>query len=642
MQKVRNISIMPELETVDSIIPELDSIIPELERVPHKSKDKVESMDPDLYKAVKRKDLDFIKAQDPEHSVLSDKTPELNTILHLAAASSDDDHQFVQAILKIQLLQKFVTEKNSNGDLPLHVAASAGNMKIVELLVKWSNGQLQDHSTCGTQWEKNKEGNTPFHLALIKKISGSFLVKNGREVFSYYPNEEGESPLYLAADAGDEELVKLMISTVHQLPYCKSIVHAAIYYVMTITILLYGKSIVHAVINSSFTAKKKDILSTVLTKLPHLIKEQVDTKMTPLSYALSIGYCDGVRYLFEESPDCAYKSDQDGFFPIHIASKKGHMEVIKCFLEKYPDMSELLDREGRNILHVAAMSGKPKMVADMLKRNDLEMLINGKDKKGYTPLHWASKKRHPMVVSNLTWDKRVNLRSLNILNMTAFDITAEFEDIFAFREQLTWLALRYAGARRAPPSVRRKKTQSSKLRKSDVLNEYKDMANTLVVVATLVITVTFAAAFTMPGGYNGSGGVATFLEKHMFHLFAICNAVAMYSATTVVVALVWAQQRDLGLFDSAVEFAVPMLGLALTIVAMAFMASNYLVLRNLHWLAYLVLIIGSFFILALSILFIPLCLPSSPQNLIARYIIYFPFYLLVKASRSDADDRKVE
>ena len=147
-----------------------NSNMPELERVPQKSKDKVESMDPELYKAVKSKDIDFIKTQDPEHSALSDKTPELNSILHLAAASSDDDHQFVQAILEIQLLQKLVTEKNSKGDLPLHVAASAGNMKIVELLVKWSNGQLQDHSTCGSQWEKNMEGNTPLHLALIEKF----------------------------------------------------------------------------------------------------------------------------------------------------------------------------------------------------------------------------------------------------------------------------------------------------------------------------------------------------------------------------------------------------------------------------------------------------------------------------------------
>ena len=81
------------------------------------------------------------------------------------------------------------------------------------------------------------------------------MVKNGPEV-SFYPNKERKSPFYLAADAGDEELVKLMIDTVPLLPYGKSIIHAAIYYLMTITNLPYGKSVVHAAIKGSFTARK--------------------------------------------------------------------------------------------------------------------------------------------------------------------------------------------------------------------------------------------------------------------------------------------------------------------------------------------------------------------------------------------------
>ena len=140
-----------------------------------KSKDKVTSMKGELYEAVKLQNITLIQElieQDLEHSVVSlfDKTPELNTILHVAAASSDDNHQFVQDILKLQLCQEFVTKKNSNGDLPLHVAASAGNMKIVELLVKWSSEQLKDHCDCVPLEEKNMKENTPLHLALIKKF----------------------------------------------------------------------------------------------------------------------------------------------------------------------------------------------------------------------------------------------------------------------------------------------------------------------------------------------------------------------------------------------------------------------------------------------------------------------------------------
>ncbi|XP_050274615.1 uncharacterized protein LOC126717208 [Quercus robur] len=127
------------------------------------------SMDPDLYKAITDRDIDLIQKRrhDMELSPLYDKTPELNTILHLAAASSDDE-EFVQAILRIQLCQKFVTEKNSSGNLPLHEVVNAGHLHIVKLLVIWTYQQLQDPST-GPLREKNKEDNTPLYLPLINK-----------------------------------------------------------------------------------------------------------------------------------------------------------------------------------------------------------------------------------------------------------------------------------------------------------------------------------------------------------------------------------------------------------------------------------------------------------------------------------------
>ena len=77
-------------------------------------------------------------------------------------------------------------------------------------------------------------------------------------------------------------------------------------------------------------------------------------------------------------------------------------------------MIELFNQKGQNILHVAAISGKAKVVAYMQKRRDFEIegLVNRQDNYGNTPLHLASKGRNPKVVSTLTWDKRVDLKSL--------------------------------------------------------------------------------------------------------------------------------------------------------------------------------------------------------------------------------------
>ncbi|XP_050289774.1 protein ACCELERATED CELL DEATH 6-like [Quercus robur] len=541
------------------------------------------NMNPELFKALKGGNIAFIeKARDMESCHLFDTSPKLNTILHVAASSGHE--KVVKVILETKGCQQLVMRKNSAGDLALHVAASAGHLPIVKLLLSASYQHLEE-SQCSFEplKERNKRGNTPLHLALINKYQevtfktkynevARFLVETQPVVTCSSINKENKSPLYMAAEAGDVELLEIMLN---KFPCLQNVA---------------GKSIVHPTISCAFTTKNIGILDTVLRKMPHLITNQDITGMTPLSHAASIGFLDGVQCLLEKASDCGYKTY-------------------------------------------------------MLKRDNLEMLINEKDNYGNTHLHLASKERHPKVVSILTWDKRVSLKSLNNLGKTALDVAGDYStaEFPSFREQLTWQALRYAGAPRAPRSTTSKNMQIMmpplKLHNED---KYKDRVGTLLLVATLVATVTFAAAFTVPGGYNGSGGVTTFLEKQMFQVFVICNSIAMYSAIAVVVTLIWAQLGDLNLVIAAFKFAVPIFGLALTMVSVAFMVGNYLVLRNLNWLAYLVLIIGSFVHLTLLLLFSPLCFPCSLHHRFLRYILYYPFCLLIKVTRSDTDDRKEE
>ncbi|GKF21260.1 accelerated cell death 6-like protein, partial [Tanacetum coccineum] len=212
--------------------------------------------------------------------------------------------------------------------------------------------------------------------------------------------------------------------------------------------------------------------------------------------------------------------------------------------------------------------------------------------------------------------------------------------------RLTWTALMSAGTPRGGYKNRKvsKKHNLSGKDEQYKMDHSKDRVNTLLLVATLVATVTFAAGFTMPGGYNNSGpkeGQATLLRKLMLQIFVICDTIALYSSITVAVTLIWAQLGDLTLVVNALRFALPLLSISLTTMSVAFMVGVSLVVESLTWLAAFVLIFGILSLASVLTLFIPLCFPGSSTSPVLRYITYYIFHLLVLASGS-SDDRHVK
>lgn len=62
----------------------------------------------------------------------------------------------------------------------------------------------------------------------------------------------------------------------------------------------------------------------------------------------------------------------------------------------------------------------------------------------------------------------------------------------------------------------------------------KSTATSCTVVAALIVTIMFAAAFTVPGGNDQNTGFPTFLNKKLFMLFIISDALSLFSSTTSV------------------------------------------------------------------------------------------------------------
>jgi hypothetical protein len=128
-----------------------------------------------------------------------------------------------------------------------------------------------------------------------------------------------------------------------------------------------------------------------------------------------------------------------------------------------------------------------------------------------------------------------------------------------------------------------------------------------LVVAALIATVTFAAAFTLPGGYKSDRGTAILAKKAAFIVFVVSDAMSMVLSISAVfihflISLIHAFEMEKNK-DISEEAAIKLFGVAtlftmigMGIMIIAFITGTYAVLEPSLGLAISSCLIGlSFF-----------------------------------------------
>ncbi|KOM42765.1 hypothetical protein LR48_Vigan05g036900 [Vigna angularis] len=551
-----------------------------------------------------KKTYDLIKENKPESdwSEIDDDTvkqerPRRNTVLHIAALYGND--KCVEKIVEIG--PELLKARNSNEDTPLHVAARAGKISTLEILLVALLRDLDPNSeeAKATILVANFQGNTFFHEALLNGHKNVINILDSSPGFKQLAedtaftrrNRSGKSVLHLAIEKGYRDIVDDLLTRV--IPRYQATTEHERYFpcrmrnkgeLMSATLdMQMAKENLWTILQSQrdpsppIEAILKDILEKIVNKKKEWIHGKDHKKRNAVHHAASIGYLDGVQFLLESCDTCHMERDKDGFFPLHLASAYGHTEVVKKLLELCPNPREIVDEKGRNIIHIAAIKGQFNVIRYILQdaKDEVKDMINDKDYDGNTPLHWAASYCHPKVVQALTWDTRIDLHCLNNNHQTALDAFKKFkqEDNPTFPQ----------------------------------------------------------ASFTLPGGTNSSTprqGMAIMLHHVWFKSFIFCITVSMYGGISVIIILIWAQLGDITLAIFALEVAAPVLGVTLATLSVAFLAGVHLAISNLSWLATTIMILSVIFILLLLLLYILLCLPSASSNRIMRWISYFPFKIL--------------
>ncbi|CAL5392586.1 unnamed protein product [Camellia sinensis] len=269
---------------------------------------------------------------------------------------------------------------------------------------------------------------------------------------------------------------------------------------------------------------------TLLDWKKDLAKEPDVHGWTPLHYAARFGHVQRAKQLLDSDKSIAYLiADQDdNKTALHVTASQGHVSVIQELISQCPDCWEMVNHKGQNILHVAVENEKKMVIKFILKNYSLSGLINQKDVDGNTSLHLIAIGR--LLAIDLI-DHRKADKVLIKEELEAAGATLGLRNVISKDNEV----------------LANKKKEHAEFKKSIPIDVRK-AGDTHLIVATLIATVTFAAGFTMPSGYNSNDGpnqgMAILTREAAFKAFVIIDSMVMILSTCAV--LVYFASADYG------------------------------------------------------------------------------------------------
>ncbi|XVE50532.1 hypothetical protein DITRI_Ditri01bG0170000 [Diplodiscus trichospermus] len=296
----------------------------------------------------------------------------------------------------------------------------------------------------------------------------------------------------------------------------------------------------------------------------------------------------------------------EGKTALHAAVVERHHCIFHVLLKAKPELIREVDYHGRTSLHYAASLSDLKTVKQLLHLDNTvayvwtnmathqfilrlamktEGLINQPDNDGNTPLHLATMGRKSWIVQYLIWDKRVEQRAKNKNGQTASDIDHSIREscLTVPRPSPAWSI-----GEDIPPRAVHEAEEAK-------IQSYKQMAQTLIMVATLIATVTFAATFTMPGCYHQDGpkqGQAILDSSKSFERFVIHDIIAMTCSTTEASLIFWAAKSGKGSYPYYLVSATLLTYIAIHSSGGAFMEGIKVVLPRQHYADIVTIVVG--------------------------------------------------
>ncbi|ESR33735.1 hypothetical protein CICLE_v10004657mg [Citrus x clementina] len=549
-------------------------------------------MDPNFLKAAAAGNSEPFKDMPREVIGILFTAKTKNTILHINIISQERENastKFAEEIL--EKCPSLLLQVNAKGDTPLHVAAKFGHSDIVRVLVERAKLLQHDNEELesGIRTVRhmirmtNHEKNTALHEAVChRNVDVVKILTKEDPDYPYSANNDGKTPLYMAADYGSSDMVLALLenstSASHEGPN--------------------GKTALHAAAMKSYFVDAA--LRKLLEKKKNLIKETDQYGWTPIHYAVYYGNYGTVNLLLETDQSASNIADKDRkMTALHLAAGRGYVGTVKAIISKNLECYELVDNRGWNFLHYAMVSFYVEELGNLLENNPLvrSLIIEG-DAKGNTPLHVLAAVRPDEFGVRMIRKMQANFDAVNKQNVSVTNIL--LNGYPELKEEIQKLSKDVGRGQYSDGVIRGPKYLVGQ--NDDTKDDYKDTRASHLVVAALIATVAFAAGFTIPGGYRSENGTAILRRNTAFQAFIVADSIAMvFSLSAVFTHFLMAlkieatKDFDEALFAASIWFTLFSMGA----MVIAFVTGTYAMLVPSLGLAIITCLIGlSFFFLA--------------------------------------------
>ncbi|KAF7820244.1 ankyrin repeat-containing protein NPR4-like [Senna tora] len=287
------------------------------------------------------------------------------------------------------------------------------------------------------------------------------------------------------------------------------------------------------------------------------------------------------------------------------AAREGNVEFVVQVSKAIPEVLLILERDSHwNIFFFAVHHRQAKVFNLIHGLRFKDALVSGFDDHGNTLLHVAA--------------KQPPYKQLDRINGEALQMQSEllwFKEVESVVPPRIRVGAQNSSGMTAEETFR---ANHEELRKEGE-KWIKKTASSGSVVAALILTITFAAAFTIPGGNNQEFGYPIFLKHGFFKLFIFSTILSVLSSSTSVLMFLgvltsrYSEEDFLRSLPTKLIIGLSTLFLSIPTMIVAFLAAIHLMLKhsNYSWGLLPILVLASVPLSLLVFSLFPLLLSTT-------------------------------